>query len=141
MLIKYRNHKPFPIYKHIFALYVSQNVTAHAQSTSTTHFSYSSKCRRTSLYKTYHRVFDSLNQKARVRAITFAPPYITFVFCTTPPTTLCQYNIVLKIIIQKQILKVAFKLLSHASQCNATLKRAQSHTTIYHIHQFIFTWS
>ena len=112
----------FVLYKIIFAMYVSQNVTAGAQSTSATHFSYSSKCRRTSLYKTYHRVFDSLNQKARVRAITFAPPYITFVFCTTPPTTLCQYNIVLKIIIQKQILKVAFKLLSHASQCNATLQ-------------------
>ena len=63
VLIKYRNHKPFPIYKHIFALSVSQNVTAHAQSTSTTHFSYSSKCRRTSLYKTYHRVFDFVKSK------------------------------------------------------------------------------
>ena len=39
------------------------------QSTSATHFSYSSKCRRTSLRKTYHRVFDFSNQKARVRAI------------------------------------------------------------------------
>ena len=39
------------------------------QSTSATHFSYSSKYRRTSLRKTYHRVFDFSNQKARVRAI------------------------------------------------------------------------
>ena len=87
-IYKIYNPKPHTVYKHIFALYVSQNVTAHAQSTSTTHFSYSSKCRRTSLYKTYHRVFDSLNQKARVRAITFAPPYINSIKYTTPPTTL-----------------------------------------------------
>ncbi len=91
--IKNINHKPFPIYKHIFALYVFRNVTAHAQSTSATHFSCSSKCRRTSLYKSYHRVFDSLNQKARVRAITFAPPYMTFKPFTSPPTTMCQYSI------------------------------------------------
>ena len=55
------------------------SVTAHAQSTSTTHFSCSSKCRRTSLYKSYHRVFDFSNQKARVRALTFTPPYITLI--------------------------------------------------------------
>ena len=42
------------------------------QSTSATHFSYSSKCRRTSMRKTYRRVFDFSNQKARVRAIYFA---------------------------------------------------------------------
>ena len=61
--IKYRTPKPHAIYKHIFALYVSQNVTAHAQSTSTTHFSCSSKYRRTSLYKTYHRAFDFCKSK------------------------------------------------------------------------------
>ena len=38
------------------------------QSTSTAYFSYSSKYRRTSLRKTYHRVFDFANQKARVRS-------------------------------------------------------------------------
>ena len=76
--IQYRNQKPHTIYKHIFALYVSQNVTAHAQSTSTTHFSCSSKCRRTSLYKSYHRAFDSSNQKARVRAITSRRPFLCF---------------------------------------------------------------
>ena len=52
------------IYRHIFALCASQNVTAHAQSTSTTHFSCSSKCRRTSLYKSYHRVFDFVKSKS-----------------------------------------------------------------------------
>ena len=62
-------YKIFTIYKFHPSLCVSQNVTAHAQSTSTTHFSCSSKCRRTSLYKSYHRVFDFSNQKARVRAI------------------------------------------------------------------------
>ena len=82
--------KPYTIYKHIFALHVSQNVTAHAQSTSTTHFSYSSKYRRTSLYKSYHRVFDSLNQKARVRAITSAPPIFVYVEYVLLPTTVCQ---------------------------------------------------
>ena len=41
---------------------------ARLQSTSATHFSCSSKYRRTPLQKTYHRVFDFLNQKARVRA-------------------------------------------------------------------------
>ena len=91
--IKNINHKPFPIYKHIFALYVSRNVTAHAQSTSATHFSCSSKCRRTSLYKSYHRVFDSLNQKVRVRAITSAPPIFVSMKYVLPPTTVCQYNI------------------------------------------------
>ena len=68
--IQYLAQKPHTIYKHIFALYVSRNVTAHAQSTSTTHFSCSSKCRRTSLYKTYHRIFDFSNQKLRVRSLT-----------------------------------------------------------------------
>ena len=34
------------------------------QSTSATHFSYSSKCRRTSLRKTYHRVFDFVKSKS-----------------------------------------------------------------------------
>ena len=91
--IKYRNQKPHTIYKQIFALYVSRNVTAHAQSTSTTHFSCSLKCRRTSLYKSYHRAFDSSNQKARVRAITSAPPYMPFIQYTTPPPTLTVYNI------------------------------------------------
>ena len=61
--VQYRNYKPHTIYIHIFALYVSQNVTAHAQSTSTTHFSCSSKCSRTSLYKTYHRAFDFIKSK------------------------------------------------------------------------------
>ena len=51
--VKYINHKPFPIYKHIFALYVFQNVTAHY----------------------------------------VAPPYITPLQFTTPPTTVCIYNI------------------------------------------------
>ena len=87
---KYRNHihkiiLPLQLYMHVYA-----SVTAHAQSTSTTHFSCSSKCRRTSLYKTYHRVFDFSNQKARVRALTFAPPYITLIQHTPPQTPLCS---------------------------------------------------
>ena len=93
MVIRYITPKPLTVYKYIFALSISQNVTAHAQSTSTTHFSYSSKCRRTSLYKSYHRVFDFLNQKVRVRAITFAPPYMLYIKYKTPPTTLITYNI------------------------------------------------
>ena len=50
---------------------MTEFVASGTQLTSTTHFSCSSKCRRTSLYKSYHRVFDFSNQKARVRAITF----------------------------------------------------------------------
>ena len=57
-------YKIFTIYKFHPSLCVSQNVTAHAQSTSTTHFSCSSKCRRTSLYKSYHRVFDFVKSKS-----------------------------------------------------------------------------
>ena len=46
------------------------SVASGSQSTSTTHFSYSSKYRRTSLHKTYHRLFDFSNQTVRVRSIT-----------------------------------------------------------------------
>ena len=63
VFIKYLYPKTHTIYKHIFTLCVPQNVTAGAQSTSTTHFSCSSKCRRTSLYKSYHRVFDFVKSK------------------------------------------------------------------------------
>ena len=46
------------------------SVASGSQLTSTTHFSYSSKYRRTSLHKTYHRLFDFSNQTVRVMSIT-----------------------------------------------------------------------
>ena len=52
-------------YEYVMFIYeTTEFVASHAQSTSTTHFSYTSKCRRTSLRKTYHRVFDFVKSKS-----------------------------------------------------------------------------
>ena len=72
-------------------------IFARLQSTSATHFSYTSKCRRTSLRKTYHRVFDFSNQKARVRAIFCDKRVITCfrrcdVLTSTPHSKNTPYN-------------------------------------------------
>ena len=94
--------KPHNIYKHIFALCASQNVTAGTVCPAA-HFCVFGICIITNnaehikninhkpfpIYKHIFALYVSRN----VTAHYVAPPYMTFKPFTSPPTTMCQYSI------------------------------------------------